>query len=104
MPAKPVHECECALCQQPDQHPDREWHQHLNLLMSRLDEQERRWLAAAESTRVGHGGDRLLARITGLDEKTIRRGRTELAEQFQSRPVDRIRQPGGGRPDVKKKT
>ena len=27
---------------------------------------------------MGHGGDRLVAQITGLDEKTIRHGRVEL--------------------------
>jgi hypothetical protein len=47
----------------------------MNLLLSRLDEQQRRWYVAVESQRVGAGGDRLLAQITGLDEKTIQRGR-----------------------------
>ncbi len=104
MPGKPIHQCECEPCQEPEPYSDREWHQQLNLLMSRLDEQQRRWLAATESIRVGHGGDRLLALITGLDEKTIRRGRAELEGQLQGRPGERIRQSGGGRPEAKKKT
>jgi hypothetical protein len=75
----------------------------MNLLMSRLDEQQRRWYAAVESTKVGHGGDRQLARITGLDVDTIRRGRAELADSLEGRPADRVRLPGGGRPAVEKK-
>ena len=47
--------------------------------------------------------DRLLFEITGVDEKTIRRGREELAASLVEQPTDRIRQPGGGRPPVEKK-
>jgi len=76
----------------------------MNLFLSRLDEQQRRWYVALEADRIGHGGDRLLAQITGMDEKTIRRGREELSAQLTDRPTDRVRQPGGGRPPVEKKT
>jgi len=76
----------------------------MNLLCSRLDEQQRRWYVALESNRMGHGGDRLLSQITGLDEKTIRRGREELAASLVDRPTERVRRPGGGRPPVEKKT
>jgi len=76
----------------------------MNLFLSRLDEAQRRWYVALEANRVGHGGDRLLAEITGLDEQTIRRGREELAAGFADVPVDRIRRTGGGRPPVEKKT
>jgi len=76
----------------------------MNLFCSRLDEQQRRWYVALESNRMGHGGDRLLSQITGLDEKTIRRGRAELAASLVDRPTERVRRPGGGRPPVEKKT
>jgi hypothetical protein len=76
----------------------------MNLLVSRLDEQQRRWYVALESQRLGHGGDRLLAWITGLDQDTIARGRRELAASLQGRPPDRIRVRGGGRPSTEKKT
>ena len=69
----------------------------MNLFLSRLDEQQRRWYAALESMRVGHGGDRLMSLITGMDEKTIRRGRRELDVSLDGRPMDRVRVPGGGR-------
>jgi hypothetical protein len=72
----------------------------MNLLLSRLDEHQRRWYAAVESQRVGRGGAVLLTQITGMDDKTIRRGRQELARSLADRPVERIRLPGGGRPPV----
>ena len=72
--------------------------------MSRLDEQQRRWFAAVESKKIGYGGDVLLSQITGLHVDTIRRGREELDADLAQRPTDRIRNPGAGRPAVKKKT
>ena len=104
MSAPPVHECQCEFCRHPQPHPDQERHRRMNLLLSRLDEQQRRWYVALEADRLGHGGDRLLAQITGLDEKTIRRGRKELAVGLTDRPADRVRLPGGGRPSSEKKT
>jgi hypothetical protein len=71
--------------------------------LGRLDEQERRWFAAVEALRYGHGGIRLVAEITGLDEKTIRRGRRELQAGLVDVPADRIRRVGAGRPRTEKK-
>ena len=59
--------------------PNRDYHRQINLLLSRLDERQRRWYLAVESQRFGYGADRLLFEITGLDKKTIRRGSEELA-------------------------
>jgi hypothetical protein len=72
--------------------------------MSRLDEQQRRWLAAFESQKLGYGGDTALALITGLHVDTIRRGREELDAGLDGRPTERVRRPGAGRPPGKKKT
>ena len=104
MPQRDVHECQCASCINPDPHSDQVSHRRINLLMSRLDEQQRRWYAAVESAEIGHGGDRTLAQITGLHVDTIRRGREELAESLEGRPADRVRLPGGGRPALEKKS
>jgi hypothetical protein len=104
MPRGEVYQCECPHCQQATPHPDQELHRQMNLLLSRLDEQQRRWYVAVESTRMGAGGDRLLAQITGLNEKTIQRGRKELAGQLSERPEHRVRLPGAGRPRAEKKT
>jgi hypothetical protein len=98
-----IHVCGCAACRSGEDHPEREDHTHLNLLLSRLDEQQRRWVAAREAKRLGHGGFERIAAITGLHPETIRRGRDELADGLRDRPTDRIRLPGGGRPRVEKK-
>ncbi len=98
-----VVECQCPSCQQEDASPERALHRRMNVFMSRLDEAQRRWYAALEAQRVGPGGDRLLAQITGLDEKTIRRGREELGPELAERPAERVRQPGGGRFRTEKK-
>ena len=103
MPSAEVHQCQCPHCQQETTHPDQALHHQMNLLLSRLDEQQRRWYAAVESNRIGHGGDQLLAHITGLDSRTIQRGRRELAAALAERPTDRVRVPGGGRPRAEKK-
>ena len=104
MPQQDVHQCQCPSCTQPEPHPDQESHRRINLLMSRLDEQQRRWYAAVESAEIGHGGDRFLSSVTGLHVDTIRRGREELAESLEGRPADRVRLPGGGRPALEKKS
>ena len=97
------HACQCPNCLTQGDHSDKALHRQLNLLLSRLDEQQRRWLAALESSKIGHGGDRLLSSITGLNVETIRRGRRELEGDLRDCPPGRIRRPGAGRPDVKKK-
>jgi hypothetical protein len=76
----------CDLCQQGVDHPEREMHRQTIALLSRLDENQRRWFVAHEAQRLGYGGDRLLAQITGMDEKTIRRGHTELVALLVGQP------------------
>lgn len=100
----PVRQCQCPNCLQATEHPDRRLHHQMNLLLSRLDEQQRRWYVALESKKIGHGGDTRLSQITGLDVESIRRGRLELDADLAERPTDRVRLPGGGQPPVEKKT
>jgi len=95
--------CQCPRCQAEEAHPEQVQHAQMNLLLSRLDEPQRRWYAAVEANRLGHGGARLVAQITGLDEKTIRRGQEEVAGSLADVPVKRQRRAGGGRPSVEKK-
>jgi len=97
-----VHECGCAAYRAGD-HQERGDHRQLNVLLSRLDEQQRRWVAAREAGRRGHGGLKLVSEITGLDPETIARGRDELDGELRDRPTDHVRLPGGGRPRVGKK-
>ena len=101
-----VHTCECPICQTSPSDETasvQALHHRMNLFLSRLDEQQRRWYAALESQAIGHGGDRQMARITGLSEKTVRKGRRELDAELARCPVDRVRTPGGGRLAVEQK-
>jgi hypothetical protein len=104
MPTSEVPICQCLRCQEGTEHPDQALHQQMNLLLSRLDEPQRRWYAAVEANRLGRGGVRLVAPITGLDEQTIRRGQQEVAGSLAGVPVKRQRRPGGGRRPSEKKT
>ena len=72
----------------------------LRRFLATLNEKQRRLYAGFESMKLGHGGDIRIAEITGLNVKTVARGRKELvAEDIHP---DRIRAPGAGRPSVKK--
>jgi len=71
------------------------------LLLSMLDERQRRLFAGLESMLLGWGGDRRLAEMTGLDVHTIAKGRRELLQG--KRLAEGIRRPGGGRKAVEKK-
>src|SRR4051812_50024289 len=78
MPQQEVHQCQCPECLTSETHPDRELHRQMNLLLSRLDEQQRRWYAAVESAKLGHGGGRRPFRPTRPPPPTLppRRGET----------------------------
>jgi hypothetical protein len=103
MNAKTIHQCECEICQNAEPDVKQGEHRRINVFMSRLDEQQRRWYAALEAEKLGHGGIELVAKITGLNVNTISRGRQELAQELNGRPNDRIRLAGGGRKALEKK-
>lgn len=97
-----IHKCECAHCRAGNDSETARQHRQMNLFLSRLNEPQRRWYVGMLSQQPGNPSDRELSRITGLDEKTIRRGRRELAAELVGLPLDRQRQPGGGRPAAEK--
>lgn len=71
------------------------------LFFSLLDEKQRRLYAGLESQKFGHGGDRKVADLLGLDVHTVARGRRELfGGQVET---ERVRRPGGGRKAAEKK-
>jgi hypothetical protein len=59
-----------------------------------LPERERRRYAAVEAVKLGRGAIRYLARVLDCDEKTIRRGKREMAEPVPV-PPGRSRKKGG---------
>jgi hypothetical protein len=85
MKGQEIHQCQCTPCQEGEDKQVQLLHQPINLVMSRLDEQQRCWYAAVEANRHGYGGIKLVSQITGIDEKTIQRGQQELALELESR-------------------
>lgn len=99
-----VHECECEACKAGLDLSMVKNHQRINLFLSRLNEPQKRWYVATLSEEANAPSDGQLALITGLDEKTIRRGKAELREQLSTVPAERQRREGGGRLRAEKKT
>jgi hypothetical protein len=99
-----IHRCECEACKAGLDTETVKSHQRINLFLSRLNEPQKRWYVATLSEEADGASDRQLALITGLDEKTIRRGKTELQDQLAVVPADRQRRAGGGRLRAEKKT
>ncbi|MCP4749940.1 MAG: hypothetical protein GY866_03515, partial [Proteobacteria bacterium] len=74
----------------------------LIIFFSTLNEKQRRFYAGFESLKVGRGGDELIAELLDLNPKTVARGRRELLGGKTD--VDTIREKGGGRKRIKKKS
>lgn len=72
----------------------------LIIFFSTLDEKQRRLYAGYESLKIGHGGDKRIAELLDLDQKTVARGRQELLGGKVN--IDNIRESGGGRKQIKK--
>ena len=64
-----------------------------------LDERSRRLWAATEAKAIGHGGQSVVAKATGLSRRTIYQGLRELEYFCDDRKevTQRVRSPGGGR-------
>ena len=74
--------------------------EYLALFMSLLNEKQQRLFAGYESMKLGYGGDEKISQKTGLNVKTVSRGRKELLSK--NIDIDRIRKKGAGRPSLKK--
>jgi hypothetical protein len=98
-----IHLCQCANCQSGADSGSIEQHQRMNLFLSRLTEPQRRWYVGMLSQEPTSPSDAELARITGLDRKTIRRGRREVVAGLADFPPERQRRSGGGRLAAEKK-
>ena len=71
------------------------------LLLSVLNEKQRRLYLGLESMKLGHGGDAKISRMTGVNVKTIALGRRQL--QAGNITMERIREVGAGRHSRQKK-
>ncbi len=71
------------------------------LFFSLLDEKQRRLFAGLEAAKIGHGGDKKIAELLGLDSHTVSKGRCELFSGSILRVGSRKK--GGGRMSVEKK-
>ena len=80
--------------------PEEDIRPHLTAFLATLNEKQRRLYAGFESLRLGRGGDTIVAGWTGLNAKTVARGRREL--QTGGVTMDRVRAVGAGRPAAKK--
>jgi hypothetical protein len=98
-----IRKCRCNICQDGSILGIFNYHNQVNLLLSRLNEPQRRWFVGTLSQQPNSPTDEQLSLITGLDEKTIRRGRCELQEQLNTVPKNRLRKEGGGQPSKEKK-
>jgi Rhodopirellula transposase DDE domain len=90
--------CEC-----PSWVTDGDWHATQGRwleVMSVLNERQTRLYAAEKALELGQGGIALLARVSGLSERTIRRGIRELEAGHLDEMTERARHPGGGRKPV----
>ncbi len=74
--------------------------EYLALFMLLLNEKQKRLFAGFESLKLGYGGDKKIAIKTGLNVKTVSRGRQELLSKDID--MDKIRKVGAGRPSLKK--
>jgi hypothetical protein len=69
--------------------------------VSMLDEKQRRLYAGLESIKLGHGGDKKIARLFGMDVHTVAKGRAELVSGETQ--MNGVRRTGGGRKSLEKK-
>jgi len=53
MPQRAIHQCECVPCQSGEDHADKMLHHQMNVFLSRLDEQQRRWYVALAAKQWG---------------------------------------------------
>ncbi len=94
--------CQCKHCQKAVAGQENEIHAEMNWLLSQLNTAQRRWYAGIESNRLGKDGDRKVARITGLGEITIRKGREEVVDYSAGR-LDKSHRRRPGRRTIKER-
>ena len=102
-PEPTVHRCACDTCAAGTDPALGRRHHQMNLLLSRMTDPQRCWYVGLLADDPQEPTISELARITGLDRKTIQLGRTEIAGGLVGHPPTQQRRPGGGRPRAEKK-
>ncbi len=101
-----VPRCECNICREHPCGRIAAKHREINRLLAISNERIRRLLAGFLAEQIGRGGVSALARVSGLDRKTIARGCRELHDIEFPPPSGpgavslRVRRPGAGRKRV----
>jgi hypothetical protein len=102
-----VHRCDCRDCREHPRGAVATEHRRINRLLAVSNERVRRLLSGFLAEQMGRGGISCLARITGLDRKTIAKGCRELRDLEVSAVSGtdfsagtRVRRPGAGRKRV----
>ena len=103
-PEPVVHRCACPACA-ADADPElARRHHQINLLLSRMTEPQRRWYVGTLADAPHAPSVSELARITGLDPKTIQLGRRELAGDLADHPPPANGVPAAGARAPKKRS
>ncbi len=95
--------CPCHVCQAGLAPEVMHYHLQIRQLLTRLTEPQRRWYVGTLSQAPDSPSERQLAIISGLDAKTIRRGRREVESGFANLAPDRQRRIGAGQKAAEKK-
>jgi hypothetical protein len=95
-------------CRSPqDEHENdkaaEQYRRELKTFLATLTQEQRRLYAAVESNRIGRGGVRVVAELTGLCQPTIARGRRQLADLLEGKSIKKERKPVKGRPRIEEK-
>jgi hypothetical protein len=69
--------------------------EHMKAFYDSLSEKHRRRYAAVEAEKLGFGGVEYIAQVLGCDEKTIRHGRSDVAQLPEDEAAGRDRKKGG---------
>lgn len=78
-----------------------EFHAGLLAFFDLLDERQKRLFAGLQATLLGHGGDRSVAALLGMDAHTVAKGRKEVLSGHSFDTT--LRKKGGGRKRLEKK-
>lgn len=60
---------------------DEDTEEYMILFFDTLDEKARRYYAAVEAKKLGHGGMAYISRLLGISQRTIERGLEELSKK-----------------------